>query len=133
MQEFLNELSLDLNYIKHETKDGIYHIYCESKNTEKKPVHARQERVVRDLPFGGKEVMLHIISKRYYSDDGSTYAEDFDFLNYTGRRTQRMDDKIIESNMEGSVVGTERTLKKLGINISDTTIIRLLKKNKTNK
>lgn len=133
MQEFLNELSTDLIYIKHEIEERRYHIYCESKNNENKSVHARQERVVRDLPIGDKEVMLHIISKRYYLEDGGTYAESFDFLNYTGRRTQRMDDKIVEANTEGSVVGTERTLKNLGINISDTTIIRLLKKKKNNK
>ena len=130
MQDFLNELSDDLNYIKHRIEKNTCHIYCESKNVKNKPIHARQERTVRDLPFGDKQVILHIISKRFYRDNGGTYAEKFDFINSTGRRTKRLDKKIIESNTEGSVIGTERNLKKFGIKISDTTILRMLKKNK---
>ena len=133
MQEFLNELSTNLIYIKHEIKKGICHIYCESKNIKNKPVHARQERIIKDLPFGDKAVELHILSKRFYRTGGGTYAERFDFINSTGRRTKRMDGKILESNLEGSVVGTERTLKQLGINVSDSTILRMFKKNEKNR
>ena len=134
MQEFLNELSRDLIYIKHEIKKGVCHVYCESKNIDNKPVHARQERKIKDLPFGDKAVELHIISKRFYKENGiGTYAEAFNFINSTGRRTRRMDKKIIESNIEGSVVGTERTLKNIGISVSDSTILRMLKKNEKNR
>lgn len=133
MQDFLNELSDDLNYIKHTIEKDTCHIYCESKNIKNEPVHARQERTVRDLPFGDKQVILHIISKRFYKDNGKTYAEKFDFINNTGRRTKRLDKKIIDSNVEGSIIGTERTLKKLGINVSDTTILRIIKKNEIHK
>lgn len=133
MKEFLNELSGELKYIKHRMEKGVCHIYCESKNKDRKPVHARQERIIKDLPFGDKETYLHIISKRYYKKDGTTYAEEFDFINDTGRRTRRLDEKIVKVSKESNMVGTEAILGQMNIKVSDTTIIRMLKKNRNNR
>lgn len=133
MQEYLEGLEGNLIYIKHLYKDKILHIYCETKTDLKIKVHARQERVVKDLPFGEYKVELHILSKRFYVSEESrkTISETFNFINDTGRRTKRLDDKIIEINKETNTIGAERLLRENFADVSDTTILRILKKTNT--
>ena len=132
MEEYLKELDENLVFIKKVKKDNVLLIYCESKQHHKLKVHTRHERKVKDIPYGEHQVELRIISKRYFNDDLEseiqTITEKFDFINETGRRTKRLDDKIIELNTGTSVIGNERFLRKNYANISDTSILRILKK-----
>lgn len=133
MQEYLDGLNGNLIYIKHHYENKILHIYCETKTDKKIKVHERQERTVKDLPFGEYKVILHIISKRFYKSENGrkTVSEKFNFINKTGRRTKRLEDKIIEINKETNTIGAERLLKENFADISDTTILRILKKTNT--
>ena len=133
MQEYLEGLKGNLIYIKHLYKDNTLHIYCETETDPKIKVHERQERVVKDLPFGEYKVELHILSKRFYVNEKSrkTISETFDFINDTGRRTKRLDDKIIEINKETNTIGAERLLRENFADVSGTTILRMIKKTNT--
>ncbi len=130
MQEYLEGLNGNLKYIKHQYKGKILHIYCETEIDKNIRVHERQERTVKDLPFGEYKVILHIMSKRFYKSENNrkTVSEKFDFINETGRRTKRLENKIIEINKETNTIGAERLLKENFADISDTTILRILKK-----
>ncbi len=103
MQEFLEGLKGNLVYIKHYYEDKTLHIYCETKIESKIKIHERQERVVKDLPFGEYKVKLHILSKRFYvsEENRKTISEKFEFINETGRRTKRLDNKIMACKAPG--------------------------------
>ena len=130
MQEFLEGLKGNLIYIKHYYKDKTLHIYCETKIDPKIKIHEKQERVVKDLPFGEYKVELHILSKRFYvsEENRKTVSEKFEFINNTGRRTKRLDDKIMEINKETNTIGAKRLMRENFADISDTTILRMIKK-----
>ena len=130
MQEFLEGLKGNLIYIKHYYKDKTLHIYCETKIDPKIKIHEKQERVVKDLPFGEYKVELHILSKRFYvsEENRKTVSEKFEF---TGRRKKRLDDKIMEINKETNTIGAERLMRENFADISDTTILRMIKKTNT--
>ena len=130
MQEYLDGLKSNLIYIKHIYKKKVLQIYCETKIEANIKVHEKQERVVKDLPFGEYKVELHILAKRFYKDEEArkTVSEKFKFINDTGRRTKRLDKKILEINKETNTIGAERLLKDNFADVSDTTILRMIKK-----
>lgn len=132
MQQYLNQLSNNLIYIKHEIIDNKISLFCETKVNINMRVHSRKIRVVQDIPYGNYKVELHIITKKYFSTDKTgklTTAEKYDFLGYTGRRTKRLEDYLLNMSKEMSAIGVERTIKKNIADVSDTVILRILKKN----
>ena len=78
---------------------------------------------------------LHILSKRFYvsEENRKTVSEKFEFINDTGRRTKRLDDKIMEINKETNTIGSERLMRENFADISDTTILRMIKKRISNR
>ena len=137
MQDFLNELSPKLIYIRKELYKNTIRIYCESEPEEKRRVHSRVERVIKDINYGSYKIELHILWKKYFNEDTSlsktTISEKFDFIPERGRRTSRLDKLLLSMQNEMSAIGCERFIKENIADVSDSTILRLLKKtNKTN-
>jgi hypothetical protein len=133
MNEYLKELSTSMHYIKHDVQDKTMRIFCEQSPIEGKPVHSRKIRVVKDIPYGDYKVELHLLTKKYFNDDQTiskkTIAESYDFINETGRRTKRLDAYLLRLNQEMSTIGLERLIRKQIADVSDTTILRIAKKN----
>lgn len=143
MEEYLKGLDENLIYKNYEKRDNTYYIYCET-NTQrfKHPtldlvsdkVKDRYIRKIDDLPFGGNSVKLIITCKRFvFYDLNESYSETLNFVSdyyKLGRRTKRLDNYILDVANNGSSHAVEKTLKRNGVNTSDTTIDRLiLKKN----
>ena len=95
------------------------------------------ERTVKDLPIMGRKVVFVIKVRELFCDNIScprkTFSERFSFLGNTGFRTQRLDDYAVESFLESSAIATERLFRDNVANISNDTILRLVKKNTANK
>ncbi len=146
MKEFIREFKDELHYIRYELKDGTYYIYCETKS--KKFKHPEKDiitssikdtynKTIDDLPFNNKPVKLIIKMKIYafynLTNERKYFTEKLNFLsedNKTIKRTKRLDKYILDTAATTSSNAAEKMLKKHGVNISDTTINRMiLKKN----
>ena len=136
MQDYLKQLDPNLLYIRHEIQDNLMSIYCETKPLKDRPVHSRKERVIKDIPYGKYKVELHLITKKYFNLDPKaktlTTAEKHGFLNSTKRRTKRLDELILKLCSEMSTIGCERLIRDSIADVSDTSILRLIKKNDNN-
>ena len=132
MEGYLKQLDQNLRYIKHDIDNGGLKIYCKTKPTDDNPVHSRKERGIQDIPYGNYKVELRLLSKKYFNTSKNaktlTCAEKHDFINDTGRRTKRLDSRIIELCSKISTIGCERIIRKKIADVSDTSILRLLKK-----
>lgn len=144
MKEYIKTLDKNLKYVKHELVDDTYYIYCETKTKEfkhpekdikTKSVKHRYTRNVDDIPFNGKKVRLIIKVKvflfRSISNEKNQFVENLDFLSddyQRSRRTKRLESFILDFANNGSAISTEKTLKRSGVRISDTSINRMFKK-----
>lgn len=134
MEEYLKSLNGKLKLLSYNKEEDILHIYCEMEKDENKKVHERYERIVDDLPFGEFKIKLHIRARRYEINNNvaekKTEVEKFDFLNESGRRTKRLENKMEIILKENSFNSAERLIKEVYANISDTTLLRIFKKKK---
>ena len=144
MKEYVKELSKNLKYIKHELKDDTYYVYCETKtkkfkhpekNITTKSVKHRYDRSVDDIAYNGKKVKLIINVKvfifRNLKDEKNEFVEPLEFLSdkyERSRRTKRLEEYILDVSNLGSSISAEKTLKRNGVKISDTSINRMIKK-----
>ncbi len=134
MQEYLNQLSENLIYDCKELKDNVLHIHCHMKNDSTYKIHSYITRTINDINYGNYKVILEVRCYTYYIDRKSsnkTIAYQPDFIDGRSHRTKRLTDFILNSAKESSAIGLERTLKNI-TNISDSTILRLIKKNSNN-
>lgn len=96
-------------------------------------MHSYYNRVFKDLPMLGNTTTIHLKTRKFYclTPDCSrkVFTERFTdyFLPYK-RRTTRLESSIIAITLETGGNITERIPKKLGIQIIDTTCIRLIYK-----
>jgi hypothetical protein len=97
-------------------------------------VNCRYKRILKDLPFGGKKVTLVVWFNNYFCGNSEckhrTFSESVAFAEPFATRTKRLDKQIIAFASNGSGIGTERCLKQNYADVSDTTINRILKKNR---
>lgn len=146
MKEFIKDFKDELRYVRYELKDGIYYIYCETKSkTFKHPdkdiiTSSKKDtynKTVDDLPFNNIPVKLVIKMKIYafynLTNERKYFTEQLSFLSDQNKgfhRTKRLEKYILDTAATTSSNAAEKMLKKHGINISDTTINRMiLKKN----
>lgn len=131
MQLFLKELSDDLIYISHDIEDNIMTINVDIKKNSGKKIRAYYTKDVKDINFGSYKVILRISCPIYYlnrSESNASKAHELIFVEPKSKMTKRLA-KFIEDNMkESSAIGLERTLKKSIADISDSTILRYIKK-----
>lgn len=146
MKEFIKDFKDELRYVRYELKDEIYYIYCETKSKKFKhpdkdiitsSIKDTYNKTVDDLPFNNIPVKLVIKMKIYafynLTNERKYFKEQLSFLsdqNKGFRRTKRLEKYILDTAATTSSNAAEKMLKMHGINISDTTINRMiLKKN----
>lgn len=144
MKEYIKALSKNLKYLGHELKDDTYYVYCETKtkkfnhpnkNISTKSVKHRYTRAVDDISFNEKKVKLIVKVKifkfRNLTDEKNEFVEPLDFISENferARRTKRLEEYILDISNNGSAIASEKTLKRNGVSISDTSINRIIKK-----
>lgn len=145
MEEYIKNLDSNLMYISHEFINDTYYVYCKTKtNRLKHPtkdittesVKHRYSRNIQDIPFSGKKVIIVLEVKVFkfnkIKGEKNEYVEPLNFMSdkfKRSRRTKRLEQFILDVSNNGSAIATEKTLKRNGIKISDTSINRLIKKN----
>lgn len=134
MQEYLNQLSNNLIFISKEIDENTKTIVlnCKVKRNLKHKIHSYFQRKIKDINYGSYKIILNIQSYKYYlnrKNSLATISYDLDFVDKRTYMTKRLSDFILEGMKESSAIGLERTIKKSVANVSDSTILRLVKKN----
>lgn len=87
-----------------------------------------------DLPIQNYKVKLVIKVKKYFCSNDkcphTTFAEPLDFVERNAIRTKRLDDYINHIGLKTSSIEAEKKIKETHVNISNNTILRIIKKNK---
>jgi hypothetical protein len=146
VQEFLSELSDELEYLSHEYIDDTVVVSCKIMqgnrhcpycNEVSGKICCRYKRKLKDVPFGEKKVKLIVWTGNYFCSNAncahSTFGEKVEFAEPFATRTKRLDKYILELSAGNSGIGAERFVKRNVVNISDTTINRIVKKNSKTK
>ncbi len=104
--------------------------YCGRKSSN---IHSRYIRIIKDLPIQEYKVILNIIAKVFFCKNkncsSNTFAEQFDFIESHSRMTTRLKNKIVQASKGMSARASKSVVNDSLANISDDTILRLLKKN----
>lgn len=144
LDELIKELDKKLIVTSKEIKDGIMYIYCETakQNTkckycgsESENVHSTYTRVISDLPIQNYKVKLVIKVKKYFCNNKkcqhTTFAEPLNFVEKNAIRTKRLDEYINYVGLKTSSIEAEKQIKDSHVDISNNTILRIIKKNKS--
>lgn len=104
--------------------------YCGAKS---KSVHTIYLKAFSDLPVQSKQLTI-ILQRRVFfcknpECEKSKFAERFSFVDDYGRRTKRLNERIIELAANMSALKAEGIVSNGLTKISDDTILRMLKKN----
>lgn len=143
LEELIQELDKKLIVTKKEIKDGIMYIYCETKKQKTKckycgkesdSVHSIYVRTISDLPIQNYKVKLVIKVKKYFCNNEKckkiTFAEPLNFVDKNALRTKRLDEYINKVGLSTSSIEARKQIKATHVDISNNTIIRIIKKNK---
>ncbi|WP_442863867.1 transposase family protein [Anaeromicrobium sp.] len=141
MDELIKLLDKNLDYVEHEIIDNtIYvkvisnreNVCCKYCNTPSKKVHSRYNRSFQDLPIQGKKVIIILENRKMFclnpNCNKTTFAETFDFLSHKAKKTNRLENQIINISINVSSLAAEQILKKNIANVGKSTICNLLKK-----
>ena len=143
IDDLIKELDAKLEITKKEIKKDTMYIYCD---TEKRPtkceycgkesqsVHSIYTRTIADLPIQKYKVKLIIKVKKYFCNNNDcphkTFAEPMDFAKRNAIRTKRLDEYINKIGLKNSSIEAERQIKNSHVEISNSTILRIIKKTK---
>ncbi len=143
LDELIKELDKKLIVTGKEIIDDTMFIYCETKKqttkckycgNESENVHSTYTRVISDLPIQNYKVKLVIKVKKYFCSNDkckhTTFAEPLDFVEKNAIRTKRLDEYINQVGLKTSSIEAEKQIKDTHVNISNNTILRIIKKNK---
>lgn len=138
MDEFIKLLDNNLQYINHElinntiyvevasTKDSIKCPYCE---VESKKVYSHYKKSFQDLPIQGYKVMVTLNNRKMFCNNPhcskKTFAEPFDFLLPNAKKSQRLDNEIINISINVSSVTASKVIKSKIANVGKSTICNL--------
>ncbi len=141
IEELIKDLDSKLcvkNYDKH---DNTIYITCEKETSESvcpycgkasNSVHSKYTRTLSDLAIQNKEVKLILITRKFFclnpKCSHKTFGERYDFVEDKAVRTKRLDDYIINIGLRDNSMDAVRTLKETGINVSNKTVLRIIKK-----
>ena len=143
LDELMKELDKKLIVIKKEIKDGIMYIYCETEKQETKckycekksnSVHSTYTRTISDLPIQNYKVKIVIKVKKYFCNNEKckhrTFAEPLNFVDKNALRTKRLDEYINRVGLTVSSIEAKKQIKETHVEVSNNTILRVIKKNK---
>lgn len=141
MDEIIKLLDENLDYESHKIIDDTIFInvisnreevicpYC-GKSSSK--VHSHYKRTFQDLPIQGKKVRVILNNRKMlcYNPDCNriTFSESFDFLKFKAKKTNRLENEIINIAMNVSSLTATAFLKKGIADVGKSTICNLLKK-----
>ena len=132
MEYYVKQLSKDLEIINITETDEEIHLFLRSNVQYNNTLHSKSFRVVKDINLGNKRVILHMETRKFFvtktTISRKVFSEEFGFVDRSGRRTKRLNDFLLKHLKETSAIGLERLLQRDIVNISDTTILRILKK-----
>ena len=99
-------------------------------------VHSTYTRTIADLPIQNYKVKLIITVKKYFCNNDKcnhrTFAGTLEFVEKNAIRTKRLDDYINNIGLKVSSKEAEKQIKDNLVNISNNTVLRVVKKNKCN-
>lgn len=143
LDELIKKLDKKLIVTGKEIKEGIMYIYCETEKQkmkckycgeESEKVHSRYTRIISDLPIQNYKVKLVIKIRKYFCNNSKcqhkTFAESLDFVEKNAIRTKRLDEYIKDIGLKTSSTEAEKQLTNTHVDISNNTILRIIKKNK---
>lgn len=143
LQELIQELDKKLKVVKKEIMNDVMYIYCETKKQktkckycgkESESVHSTYTRTISDLPIQNYKVKLIITVKKYFCNNDNckhtTFAEPLNFVDKNAIRTKRLDEYIKNIGLRTSSIEAEKQITDSHVEISNNTILRLIKKNK---
>ena len=143
LDELVKELDNKLKVTRKEIKDDIMYIYCETKKQstkckycgeESENVHSVYTRTISDLHIQKYKVKLVITVKKYFCNNPkcnhTTFAEPLDFVEKNALRTKRLDEYIKEVGLKNSSIEARNQITNSHVEISNNTILRILKKTK---
>jgi transposase len=131
MKSVLALLSQDLVYDGHDITGDTIAIRCHIEPGPEQRIHSYYIRKVKDINIGDKKVVLWIKAFRYYSDrksSGKTESVNLDLIDDGSNRTKRLTSYVMNQMEENSAIGLERVLRKGIVDLSDSTILRMVKK-----
>ena len=146
LDELIKELDKKLIIIKKEIINGIIYIYCDTEKQktkckycgqESENVHSTYTRTISDLPIQSYKVKLIINVKKYFCKNAKcqhkTFAEPLEFIEDNAIRTKRLDNYINGIGLKTSSKDAERQIKSTHVDISNNTILRIIKKKQKSK
>ncbi len=146
MEEIIKKLDKKLKVLSYEYVKDTLLINVERTNKsatcpccgkESSKVHSRYIRQIKDLPIQEYKVILNITAKIFFCKNKkcptNTFAEQFDFIESHSRMTTRLKEKIIQNSKGMSARASKSVINNGLANISDDTILRLIKKNNNNR
>jgi transposase len=131
MKSVLALLSKDLVYDEHDITADTITIHCHVEPEPEQRIHSYYIRKVKDLNIGDKKVVLRIKAFRYYKDrksSGKTESVELNFVDEGSNRTNRLTSYVMNQMKENSAIGLERVLRNGVADLSDSTILRMVKK-----
>ena len=142
MEELIKKLDKKLKVLNYKYCNEIMYIDIERTNKStncpccgKKStnIHSRYVRPIKDLPIQEYKVILNITAKVFFCKNKkcptNTFAEHSDFIESHSRMTTRLKEKIVQTSKGMSARASKAVVNDGLVNISDDTILRLLKKN----
>lgn len=143
LNELIRELDKKLIVTGKEVIDGVMYIYCDTEKQrtkckycgkESESIHSTYTRTISDLAIQNYKVKLVINVKKYFCNNEecqhATFAEPLEFVDDNAIRTKRLDNYINGIGLKTSSKDAERQIKDTQVNISNNTILRIIKKNK---
>ena len=141
MKEFIKLLDKHLDYIQHEIVGDTIYIYVRSNQKElvcpycgmpSVRKHIVYKHSFQDLPIMGKKTKIVLENRKMFCVNPdcphTTFAETFSFLPPKGKKSRRLQDKIVDISLNVSSLTAAELLKDGIADVGKSTICNLLKK-----
>lgn len=147
MEQLIKKLDQNLTVLETRTKGDVMEIHvkyedgkvscCPKCGAGSVRVHSHYTKCAWDLPIQNYKVKLVFHVTEFFCDNDQCtqkiFSEQFNFLGVTKKRTQRLDDYILNVSKSTSAMQAERFMNENVTKISNDTIMRLIKKNAQNQ
>lgn len=143
LEELIKDLDKNLKVIDTTRREKTIYITCQMNTKESicpyckevsNSIHSKYMRMLSDLPIQNNEVKLLVVARKYFclntNCSHKTFGERFNFVESKSVRTNRLMKYINNIGLRDSSMDAVRTLTEAGINVSSSTVLRIVKKNK---